>query len=117
MAAVVGGRILIRHLDRCETGRWDTASGRAGGRGGALGERGAHVAFWGALFFSNLNILVKVQKGLVRGKTRGSFSLFAPHMSQGFFFLYSTIWLSERFPSVIKSYAIFFFPQQKARAG
>lgn len=77
------------------------------GGGTRRGERGAHVAFWGAIsFFSNLNILVKVQKGLVRGKTRGSFSLFAPHMSEGFFFLYSTIWLSERFPSVIKSYAI-----------
>lgn len=78
MAAGVGGRILIRHLDRCETGRWDTAS-----EWGVVGERGAHVAFWGALFF---HILVKVQKGPVRGKTRGSFSLFAPHMSEGFFF-------------------------------
>lgn len=61
MAVGVGGRILIRHLGRCEMGKWDKLSRRGVHRNRAF------MLLFGEFFFSSA-ILAKVQKGLVREK-------------------------------------------------
>lgn len=85
MAVGVGGRILIRHLGRCEMGKWDKLSRR-----GVQGNR-AFMLLFGDFFFSSSAILAKVQKGLVREKQallwngRQLFTgLLAAHMSEVF---------------------------------
>ncbi len=85
MAVGVGGRILIRHLGRCEMGKWDKLSRR-----GVQGNR-AFMLLFGDFFFSSSAILAKVQKGLVREKQappRNGRQLFtgllAAHMSEVF---------------------------------
>lgn len=68
MAVGVGGRILIRHLGRCEMGKWDKLSRRG------VQESGAFMLLFGEIFFFpfffSSAILVKVQKGLVRRKKK-----------------------------------------------
>lgn len=63
MAVGVGGRILIRHLGRCEMGKWDKLSRR-----GVQGSRAFMLLFGEFFFFFSSAILAKVQKGLVREK-------------------------------------------------
>lgn len=104
MAVGVGGRILIRHLGRCEMGKWDKLSRR-----GVQGSGAFMLLFGEIFFFPSSAILVKVQKGLVRKKkekhrplcgTGGSFSQDCwRHICLKFF----AIWLSELFQVVIKS--------------
>lgn len=45
MAVGVGGRILIRHLGRCEMGKWDKLSRRG------VQESGAFMLLFGEIFF------------------------------------------------------------------
>lgn len=87
MAVGVGGRILIRHLGRCEMGKWDKLS-RRGVRGS-----GAFMLLFGELFFFFFSsaILAKVQKGVVREKQAPPWNgrqlftgLLAAHMSEVF---------------------------------
>lgn len=106
MAVGVGGRILIRHLGRCEMGKWDKLSRRGVQESGAFMLLFGEIFFFSLFFFSSA-ILVKVQKGLVRRKknrllcgTGGSFSQDCwRHICLKFF----AIWLSELFQVVIKS--------------
>lgn len=48
MAVGVGGRILIRHLGRCEMGKWDKLSRRG------VQESGAFMLLFGEIFFFSL---------------------------------------------------------------
>lgn len=48
MAVEVGGRILIRHLGRCEMGKWDKLSRRG------VQESGAFMLLFGEIFFFSL---------------------------------------------------------------
>lgn len=92
MAVGVGGRILIRHLGRCEMGKWDKLSRRGVQESGAFMLLFGEIFFFFPFFFSSA-ILVKVQKGLVRRKKKQAplwnwrqlfTGLLAAHMSEVF---------------------------------
>lgn len=59
MAVGVGGRILIRHLGRCEMGKWDKLSRR-----GVQGSRAFMLLFGEFFFFFHLLFLRKCKKDL-----------------------------------------------------
>lgn len=106
MAVGVGGRILIRHLGRCEMGKWDKLSRRG------VQESGAFVLLFGEIFFFSLFFFIcypcesakrtceKKKKNRPLCGTGGSFSQDCwRHICLKFF----AIWLSELFQVVIKS--------------
>lgn len=63
MAVGVGGRILIRHLGRCEMGKWDKLS-----RQGVQGNRAFMLLFREFFFTCYLSESAKKKKGHVREK-------------------------------------------------